>query len=216
MGLIYPKKCILCGQTLPLMGTGVAVLCPACACAVRRDYRRTEGLRIPGTDGAAAALRYTGAVAEAMKRFKFSHYQHYAPWFAAQLAGVVAASLAEWRPDLVTYIPIGLIRWYQRGYNQAELLAGELAGQLGLPLMPLLKKRRFVRRQSVKQGGAARRDNVKGAFLPLRGVDLTGKSVLVIDDIITTGATLSSAADTLRRMGAARVYAAAPTAARRN
>lgn len=214
MGVIYPKKCILCGETLPLMGTGAAVLCPDCARAVRRDYRETNGVRIPGVDGAVAALRYTGRVAEAMKRFKFSHYQHYAPWFAAQLTAALSVWLDEWQPDLVTFIPIGLVRWYQRGYNQAELLAAEVAKQLGLPLVPLLKKRRFVRRQSGRQGRAARSQNIKNAFLPIPASDLTGKSVLLIDDIITTGATLSAAADTLRQMGAAHVYAAAPTIAR--
>lgn len=214
MGVIYPKKCILCGQTLPLVGTGAAMLCPDCARAVRRDYRETSGIRISGTDGAAAALRYTGRVAEAMKRFKFSHYQHYAPWFAAQLTAALMDPLADWQPDLVTFIPIGLVRWYQRGYNQSELIAGEVAKQLGLPLVPLLKKRRFVRKQSAQQGKAARKQNVKNAFAPLPGNDLIGKSVLLIDDIITTGATLAAAADTLRKMGASRVYVAAPAVAR--
>ncbi|WNX83570.1 phosphoribosyltransferase family protein [Agathobaculum sp. NTUH-O15-33] len=214
MGVIYPKKCILCGETLPLAGTGAALLCPDCARAVRRDYRETSGVRIPDTDGAVASLRYTGRVAEAMKRFKFSHYQHYAPWFAAQLTAALTAYLDAWQPDLVTFIPIGLVRWYQRGYNQSELIAADVAGQLGLPLVPLLKKRRFVRKQSARQGKAARTQNIKHAFLPMPDHDLTGKNVLLIDDIITTGATLSAAADTLRAMGAARVYAAAPTVAR--
>lgn len=213
MGIIFPKKCVICCKTMPL-DAGKAMLCPDCAHDVRHKYRCTEGVRVDGTDGAAAALYYTGNVAGAMKRFKFNHREHYADWFAAQALPLLAERLEEWQPDLVTFIPIGLMRLYQRGYNQAELLAEQIAAPLGLPCRATLTKRAFVGRQSRREGLAARQKNAAKAFLPMEDVDLTGQSVVLVDDIITTGATVAAAAKLLRQMGAARVYALAPTRAR--
>lgn len=210
LSLIYPNKCVLCGEALPL-DAGKAMLCPDCAREVRQKYRCTEELRIEGTDGAVAALYYRGLVAEAMKRYKFSHFQHYAPWFAAQLAPLIAERLEDWQPDLVTFIPLGMFRLYQRGYNQSKLLAEPIAAQLGLACAPLLRKRPFAAKQSLQRNAAKRLQNVKASFLPIGAYNLAGKSVLLIDDIITTGATVSAAASTLRQMGASRVFVAAAT-----
>lgn len=213
MGILFPKKCVLCCKTLPL-DAGKAMLCPDCARHARQKYRCTEGIHLDGTDGAAAALYYTGDVAGAMKRFKFNHRQHYADWFAAQTLPLLAERLEKWKPDLVTFIPIGLMRLYQRGYNQAELLAEQLAAPLGLPCRATLSKRAFVGRQSRREGLAARQRNAAKAFQPMTDVDLTGQNVVLVDDIITTGATVEAAAGLLRQMGAAHVYALAPTRAR--
>ncbi|MDY3618844.1 ComF family protein [Agathobaculum sp.] len=211
MGLIYPKKCLLCREPLAVSGTGNAMLCEACARRVRQEYRCIEGIRVSGIDGVAAPLYYKGLVAEAMKRYKFSHFQHYAPWFAAQLAPLIAEHLEDWQPDLITFIPIGMFRLYQRGYNQSKLLAEPIAAQFDLPCIPLLRKRPFSAKQSLQKNAAKRFQNVKKSFLPMNTCDLSGKSVLIIDDIITTGATVSAAASILRQMGASRVFAAAAT-----
>lgn len=214
MSIIFPKKCLLCCTALPLIGTGEAMLCAECAGRVRRSYRCTEGLRVQGTDGAAAALYYTGLVAEAMKRFKFRHLQNYAAWFAAQAAVVLAEQLAAWRPDIITFVPISPLRRYQRGYNQSELLACAIAAPFALPVMPLLCKRPFVRRQSNLHGYAARENNVRKAFFPLRSAEIEGKRIVLVDDILTTGATMQAGAKVLRSMGASHVFALSATRTR--
>ncbi|MDO4270036.1 MAG: hypothetical protein Q4C72_03830 [Eubacteriales bacterium] len=213
MGLIYPDKCVLCGETLPL-DAGKAMVCAACAGEVRQKYRCAETVRIDDADGAAAPLYYTGKVSGAMQRLKFHHKQHYADWFAAQTLPLLTERLDRWQPDLITYMPIGPLRWYQRGYNQAELIARKIAEPLGLPCRAALDKRLFSRRQSRQQGLAARQKNVEHAFLPAKGVDLGGLSVVLVDDIITTGSSAASAVKILRQMGAARVYVLASTLAR--
>lgn len=212
MGLIFSRKCVLCGTGLSAFDSGkTAMICPACASEVREKYRCSGHVRIFGADEAAAALYYTGTVKGAMQRFKFNHMQHYADWFAAQTAPLLAAHLEDWKPDLVTFAPIGTLHLYQRGYNQAELIARLTARPFGLPCQPTLKKRTFAAKQSAQTDAEARRRNARKSFLPMEGIDLSGKSVVFVDDIITTGSTASAAVRLLRQMGAARVYVLAPT-----
>ena len=206
MGLIFTKTCVLCGETLPADAGKSAMLCADCASLVRTKYRCTQPFSIDRADGAAAPLLYTGAVSGALKRFKFHHMQHYADWFAAQMAAQLSLHLEEWQPDLVTYIPIGPFRRYQRGYNQAELLAKPVAAAFSLPCAATLKKRLLTPKQSGRKDAAARRTNADRAFLPLGGAAVDGKNVLLVDDIVTTGSTAAAAVRLLREMGAARVY----------
>ena len=211
MGILYPHKCILCSKMLPAEAGRTVQLCPDCAAAVRRDYRCTEPVVVSGADDAAAPLYYRGAVRNAMQRFKFNSATYCADWFAAQACAALTARLEDWQPDLLTFMPIGWLHYRKRGFNQAELLAKLIAKPLSLPCEATLRKRRFVKKQSAQKDYAARQSNAKDAVLPKGGVDLTGKSVVLVDDIITTGATAAAAVKVLREMGADRVYVLAAT-----
>lgn len=211
MGIVFTKRCVLCGEMLPAVGTGKAMLCPACAAEVRQQYRCTEAIRIPGAADTAAALYYTGKVKNAMQRFKFQHKQHYADWFAAQMLPLLAERLDAWHPELVTFMPIGFLRMHERGYNQAELLAKAVVEPFGLPCIATLRKRAFTPRQSTQKDAAARQKNAERALRPLEGAKVYGKSVVLVDDIITTGATSAAAIKLLHEMGAAKVYVLAAT-----
>lgn len=206
MGVLFTKRCVLCGEMLPAAGTGKAMLCPDCADEVRQRYRCTEAIRIPGAADAAAALYYTGKVKNAIQRFKFQHKQHYADWFAAQMLPLLTERLDTWQPDLVTFMPIGFLRMHERGYNQAELLAKAVAEPLGLPCQATLRKRAFTPKQSTQKDAAARQKNAERALLPRKNAEMRGKSVVLVDDIITTGATAAAAVKLLREMGAVKVY----------
>lgn len=204
------RKCVLCCGVLPAEDGSRAMICAACADELCRDYRCTAPIHVPGADGAAAALYYTGKIKQAMQRFKFHHKQHYADWFAAQALPLLAEHLEDWKPDLITYMPIGFLRLHKRGYNQAELLAKAIAAPFSLPCRATMRKRPFTPTQSEQKDFAARQENAARALLPIKNMDLSGQSVVLVDDIITTGAMAAAAADLLRKMGAARVYVLAP------
>lgn len=205
---LFPPKCVLCRA--PLTEREDTALCPDCARQVRQRYRVTEGTRVTGTDGAAAALRYTGAVRNAMHRYKFRHFKGYYLWFAAHAAAALAERLSDWRPDLLTYVPLGFWRRHTRGYNQSELIARRVSAILGVPCMATLRKRPFAKRQSARTA-ADRRENARRGFLAKAGVSLAGRRVVLLDDVLTTGATLESCAICLKSMGAEHVYVLAVT-----
>lgn len=205
---LFPGRCVLCRDRLP--AHSAAVLCPKCAAELREKYRTQEQLSLQGVDGAVAALLYTGKVRDAMQRYKFKHQKSCAVWFAAQLAPVVGTWIDDWKPDCITYVPISFLRFWERGYNQSALVARRLARQFDLPCVPLLRKRGFVKQQS-SQSAQTRWENVKEAFALRRDAALTDQRVLLIDDVMTTGATLSACTKLLRTGGAARVFVAVIT-----
>lgn len=206
MGVLFTKRCVLCGTLLPAAGTGKTMLCSACATEVRQTYRCRQMPHVAGADDAAAALYYTGNVRDAMHRFKFQHKQYYADWFAAQMLPLLTERLDAWQPDLITFMPIGWLRGRERGYNQAELLAKAVAEPLGLPCRATLRKRAFTPKQSEQKDAAARQKNAERALLPLANAEVCGQSVVLVDDIVTTGATAAAAVRLLREMGAEKVY----------
>jgi ComF family protein len=109
--------------------------------------------------------------------------------------------------DVVVPIPLHWRRYWSRGYNQAAAVGREVAGGLGVMFGSLLRRVRHTPQQ-VQPSAAARRENVRGAFRVRRGASLSGRSVLLVDDVMTTGSTVREAARTLREGGAIRVVVA--------
>jgi ComF family protein len=136
-------------------------------------------------------------------RFKFERAQAAAKPIATMMAGTLPYFD---RSTIVTHIPTATSRRRQRGYDHAALLARALAQRLGLRHMTLL-----ARLGQTRQVGATRGERLKqlhSAFRPLRTSVLPGSRILVVDDIVTTGATLEAAAHVLRENGAKTVSAA--------
>ena len=114
--------------------------------------------------------------------------------------------------DLVTWVPISGIRRLFRGYDQDELLARVIARELGLPCRKTLNKVRHNRAQSGIRGHARRRANVLGVYRPAG--DVAGKRILLVDDILTTGATAGECARVLLTAGAKEIHCVVVAAAR--
>ena len=202
--VLFPPRCVLCRKPLDINGHNL--LCPECEVNVR-NYRWELPLYLPGAAGAAAALFYTGDVRSAMQRFKFQHHKKYLYWFASETLPVLRVRLKKWKPDLITYIPISWWREHTRGYNQCEQIARMAGMQYNLVCMGLLQKKPFARRQS-RLNAEQRKENAMKAFYLPKWTEqhVKGRRIVVIDDIWTTGATLSAAISLLRHAGASRVY----------
>ena len=151
---------------------------------------------------ARAAAEYGGAIASAIQRFKYGKALDILPHLSPFLH-LAARSLAP--PDLIIPIPLHPRRLRQRGFNQSALLARSFARKTRVPWDPST----LIRiRDTPTQTGLSRRlrkENIEGAFRALQPRRIVGINILLIDDVITTGATVREGATTLKRAGAVRI-----------
>ena len=202
LDLLYPTKCIVCRKRLP---PGIPTICPTCqeTLPLASDIH-TKGKYI---SDCVSAVRYEGAVREAILRFKFGDAQIYRIAFGELVAERIYEDLfGEF--DILSWVPLAPDRKKERGYDQVELIARNVSERLQIPLVPLLKKRRGVSAQSLASSPAERRANIAGAYRVIDPDVVQGKRILLIDDVVTTGSTLSECARTLRNAGAVRVLCA--------
>ena len=173
------------------------------------DEQRTSGYcaicrhRERHFDRVRSVFAYQGAPRRAIYRLKYGNARYLAPYLAAYLSDLYLSDPIA--VDLVVAVPLHRDRYRTRGYNQAHLLAQDLSARLLLEYKPeALSKTRNTQTQtslSLKD----RQENLHGAFAADKEC-VHGKSVLVIDDVLTTGATMSEVALTLKKAGAVHVY----------
>ncbi len=159
----------------------------------------------PGLDAAVALFAFEGIGSHLIKAIKYSNHRDALCWMAGGLAALVPPGA-----DVVTWVPTTVGRRRTRGYDQSELIARHVARRLGVPLRSLLR-----RTDTRSQTASSLDDRRRGPALVPRGT--SAEVVLLVDDVRTTGASLSAAAATLRVAGAGFVVAAtlAATAAAR-
>lgn len=194
--------CSAC-QARPAQLTG---LCPDCTAIIRQAVAA-----LPVASGESLWLGpYAGVWRRLVQALKYRGARRLAPFLGALLASRVRS--AGWTPQLVTHVPTTKQRSSQRGYDQAELLARSCASSLGLPHASVLTRVRATTKLA-GQGRAAREAELANAFTARY---LAGRRVLLLDDVLTTGATLQAAKAALLAAGASRVTTAvvAHTAAR--
>ncbi len=184
--LLRGEVCERCGLPQDFAGT-----CPTC----KKEKPRFSALRSWSV--------FTNPVQSALHRLKYRRDVGLGDMLAAQMSDFVRE--LDWPVDLIIPIPLGRKRMVERGYNQVGLIARPLAMALGLEYAPHELTRRRETRSQVGLSKQARRDNVRDAFSA--GTRVKGKTVLVMDDVATTGSTLSSGADALFSSGAKDVYA---------
>lgn len=210
LDLLFPPKCVFCGKVLD---TGEDGLCARCQ---RELPWLTDGeAELTGEffSLCAAPLRYQDKVRDSVRRYKFKGRRGYHKLYGRLVAQCVHDHLAG-RYDLITWVPLSPQRKKERGYDQAFLLASAAALELGEVAVETLRKERNTDPQSGLTEDAQRRANVLGAYTPVDPDLVAGKRVLLIDDVVTTGSTLSECARMLRTMGAEDVVCAALARAR--
>lgn len=211
LSLLAPHDCLGCDAEGSL-------LCEACRSGLRTAIRRCYRCHNSGTRWATclectpvsplyavhAAVRYESLAKDLIWKLKFGR----AKAAASEIAQLMALSLSrqDLRRVIVTHAPTATTRVRQRGYDQAALIARAFAARTGAVYVPLL-----ARQNRSKQIGASRSERarqLRGAFRPVRTRYIKGATILVIDDVVTTGATLEAAAAALMDAGAKRVVAA--------
>lgn len=218
---VLPPRCLKCGELVEAQG-GVCPACwqglrflapPACACCGQPfEFDQGAGALCaaclaapPAFDRARAVFRYDEASRELILAFKHADRTSSAPAFAAWLARAGAELLPE--TELIVPVPLHWSRLFSRRYNQSALLALALGRLTGKPVAPDILVRRRATPKQGRLGRLARARNVAGAFAlhPRHGVQVAGKRVLLIDDVVTTGATISGCTRTLLQGGASGV-----------
>lgn len=206
--LLFPPRCIFCRRV-----TDGEDICPAC----RDTLPRCVAVKCRGEfySGCCAPLYYRGSVRSALLRYKFRGRTGYARELGRLVAQCVREELAG-EFDLITWAPVSRKRLRERGFDQAKLLAQRTGEALGAEPVETLRKIRETPRNSTIKGRAERAANVLGVYEAVDPALVRGRRVLLIDDIVTTGATLSECARTLLMAGAEDVVCAAAAFAGKN
>ena len=228
LSLFYPATCAGCGENVErsqylcgeCQGRAPRICAPFCAkCSEPFPGAITQTFscancehRVLHFDCAVAAYRSRGVVRRLVHQFKYSRQRYLrfpiADWLLETLRD---PRLQGRRFDIIVPVPLHPARERERGFNQATLLAELMVEPTGLPLRPILERIRFTTTQTAHDR-AERMENLRDAFRLRKNGDVRDLRVLLIDDVLTTGSTLSECARVLKAAGALSVHAA--TAAR--
>ena len=205
--LLFPPKCHFCGKILTYQETDLCHSCRENAPEFTHAKRNFQLIA-----HWTAVWYYKDGVSKSIRKFKFYNARSYAKFFARAIAVKLLEDPFEKEIDVLTWVPISARRRFARGYDQSELLARALGKELGITPVRTLKKIRNTEPQSGIRNAAMRRANVFGAYKVVEDCNLKRKRILLVDDVITTGATVSECAKTIMVSGASCVYAVAVAA----
>ena len=219
--VLFPDTCLACRMHVAARGT----LCPDCwgrlhfiaepVCAVSgTPFQHEFGDNMISAEALAdpppwrrarAAVLHDGIARQLVQRLKYGDQTELAPWMAQWMLRAGRALVREC--DVVVPVPLHARRYLARRYNQSAELARAIAAESGLAFEPAALARIKATRRQVGLTAAQRQANVRGAFrVPAESeIAVAGRSVLLVDDVYTTGATISAAAKVLLRAGAANV-----------
>lgn len=199
LDLLFPRKCVLCQRILSRREES---LCAACRAEI--EPRPMGKHKLPHIARWYALWDYEGKVPESIHRFKFRAHPGYAQEYAKLLAQQLE-DLEFPEPDYISWVPISAKRRRNRGYDQAQLLAKHLSNEVDIPFVRVLNKTVNNPPQSTIRGEAQRRANVLGAYSIDDPEYVIGKKLLLLDDVLTTGATAGECARVLLTAGAREV-----------
>lgn len=198
--LLFPPRCVFCGA-VAAYGAPLCARCEAenpCIhaqkCILLPETGQTICCRVP--------YLYDGSIRESIIRFKFYGKTSYADFFGSRIAGEFQNESRNF--DLITAVPVSAGRRKLRGYNQSELIARSAGERMNLPYRETLVKT-VDNPEQHKLSMQDRKSNVRGVYQPLQEQEISGKRILLVDDIVTTGATLGECAAVLYAAGAKEV-----------
>ena len=200
LDLIYPNRCPFCDKYIPFD----EYYCTECRERLSPPPEHDDFAEINGFTSVTEYDDYSIPFIDKVKKESNGYALSATAFMIFQ--SLLSAKLLH-TIDIITYVPMRRRDKLRRGYNQTAIIARELAQLADKPCKPLLRKVRDTSQQKTL-GAADRRKNVKDAFAYKSGYNISGRTVLIIDDVCTTGSTLSEAASKLKGAGAASVIAA--------
>lgn len=200
--LLFPPRCVLCRRFLTKEETDLCRHCREHAPEVTKEKFKYSFIA-----RWCAVWYYKDDPRKSLLRYKFGRRRSYAAIYGRLLAMKLQRTGMDGF-DVLTWVPVSALRRWKRGFDQTEALALAVARELGVPAVKALKKIRHTPPQSGIRNAAARRANVLGAYKVTQTDAVRGKTVLLLDDILTTGATISECAKTLCLAGAESVSCA--------
>ena len=217
--LVFPRRCPVCDKIAIPYGGLICLECHDKIRYVGNLYCKKCGKKIRSADGeicfdckkgkhsfdrGRAIYEYT-SVKESLYRFKYSGRKEYADFFGLEISCLLKDEIRRWNPDALIPVPLHRSKVRRRGYNQAELIADVIGKHMGIPVRTDLIERCKKTVPQKELSLAARQNNLKKAFKICRN-DVKLKTIILIDDIFTTGSTLDSMASELKLAGVANVY----------
>ncbi|MGN1306684.1 MAG: ComF family protein [Faecousia sp.] len=201
LDLLYPPRCTICRKLLREKETDFCADCRTKLVILDAPIKRGEFFT-----QCYAVTAYAGDVAASLKRYKFQGMQQYAGAYGRLIAMQLLHMNAEF--DILSWVPVSKKRRRKRGFDQSYLLAKTVASELGISCVRTLEKVRDNPSQSKLKGTEERRANVINVYRAVEPEHFMNRRVLLIDDIMTTGATLSECSRILLTEGAASVLCA--------
>ena len=236
VSVVFPADCSICGELL--VHSRRVPICPKCLASFERiptaacdicgcplsGLQLKEGQRLCpacqnktyGFDCARSFAIYQGPLVRAILLLKFEQMEPLGRWFAEKLVEVINSERDKFVADVVVPVPLHRQRERERGYNQAALISKPLARRLRLPHKALLLMRTKARPDKRILNLEERWESVRGAFATRPGSQVDNLRVLLVDDVLTTGATLDACARALREAGAKAVVGLTVARAIRN
>lgn len=203
LDILFPPRCVFCRKILP---SGKLSVCTECEKEL--PYTGTHASQKGDFFSVCVSpLYYEADVRESLLRYKFGGATGYAGTYGRIMAECISRELGG-RYDLISWVPLSKRRYKERGYDQAMLLAMAVALELDDVAVSTLEKTVHVEKQSHMGSPEKRRANISGAYSVPDTELISGKRILLIDDIITSGSTLAECARMLRQNGAAEVLCA--------
>ncbi len=220
LGLIYPERCVFCDRVIWQTDDFVCPGCKGSLSLVKEPYCMKCGKQIDKEaqelcgdcerkqhyfDRGFTLCCYNDPVRESMYRLKYKNRQRYALYYGRKISEVLGERVKELKAEALIPIPLHEDRYRKRGYNQAELLAGEVGRIMNIPVRTDILKRVKNTQAQKTQDAEARRANLKNAF-QICANDVKLSTAILIDDIYTTGSTVDEAARALKEAGVDQVY----------
>lgn len=201
---LFPPKCVLCRSLLSRDETD---LCRTCRTELAEF---SSGRKLTFVKEWTVLWHYDGHVRSSLLRYKFSNARSYSEFYGRMIAMRLLREDISF--DILTWVPISAQRRWKRGYDQVQLIAEAVGRELNTKPCRTLKKIRNNPAQSTITGQAQRKANVMGVYKAVSPETIAGKRVLLLDDIVTTGSTVSECARVLLTAGAKEVICAAVAA----